>query len=154
MTQEAGQALVIPPAAAAAGAQPELLDPDGEPVLLERRVRQDGTATWQSAPLEKVGIYRLSGAGLGMGGTPVPVAVNFPASESDVRPLNETAVRAALGGIELAYLRDELPSTGLLAEMDRPDFGWSLLLVVLGLAGFEAFLAMRFGHVGRQVDRS
>src|SRR5690606_15781369 len=100
----------------------------------------DGTAGWQSPPLEAVGLYTLTGKGSGE----MRIAVNFPAAESDVRPMNESAVQSALGDVEVMFLEDELPTAGALTETDRPDFGWTVLLFVLGLAGFEAFLAMRF----------
>jgi hypothetical protein len=55
-------------------------------------------------------------------------------------------VVAALGDIEIQWMGDELPSEAMAEDENRADFGWSLLLAVLLLAGVECFMAMRFGR--------
>ena len=143
-TLEAGQTLAVPPAIATGGAV-VLEGPDGQPVTLSQSVRPDGSAALVSDPLEQVGVYDLR-----RGEARWPVVVNAPAAESDLRPLDESAVRAALGDVELTMLGDELPAEAALAgEAGRADFGWSLLLVVLILAASECVLAMRFGRQRR-----
>jgi hypothetical protein len=42
---------------------------------------------------------------------------------------------------------DDLPA--ITAQTAGRDFGWSFMLVVLGLVGAECFLAMKFGHYRR-----
>ena len=140
-TLTVGDRLVVPPAAQVSG-EPALTGPDGQPVPLRREIRADGVGVWQSGPLEFPGVYQLA-----TGERTLPVAVNLAAAESDLRPLDEAGVVAALGDVDLTWSGDELPTPAALgAEQDRADFGWALLLAVLLLAGFECFIAMRFGR--------
>ncbi len=139
-TLEVGQELRVPPALAITG-EPELVSPGGTGIELRREIREDGSGVWASPPLEEPGVYRL-----GVGDRGSPVAVNMPAGESDVRPLDEAGVRAALGDVEIVFMGDELPADSLAADEDRADFGWSLLAAVLLLAGLECFMAMRLGR--------
>ena len=139
-TVEVGQPLRVP-ASLELAAEPTLVSPEGQNVDLTREIRPDGSGVWISAPLEQVGVYRLA-----LSDRTWPVAVNLPARESDLRPLDQAAVTTALGNIELQWLGDELPVEALAANEDRADFGWSLLLAVLVLACVECFMAMRFGR--------
>ena len=143
-TLDAGGRLVVPAAVTGDAKAPSLETPAGDALPLARQIRQDGTALWQSDPLESVGVYALKS-----GERSWPVAVNVPADESDLRPLDESAVRAVLGDIDLTMQGDELPPEVGSAEEGRADFGWTLLLIVLGLAAFECVLAMRFGNQRR-----
>ena len=59
------------------------------------------------------------------------------------------AVKKALGDIDVHLVGDELPPSAL-AKEDGLDFGWPLMLIVLGLVAAECFMAMRFGHYRRQ----
>ncbi len=102
--------------------------------------RSDGSAVYQSPPMEKPGVFRLNA-----GKVSWPVAVNVPADEADVRPLSDEAIRTALGNVEVATLGAELPGEAESEEEGR-DFGWALMAIVLALLGFECFMAMRFGH--------
>ena len=139
-TLEVGQNLRLPPTIEMP-APPTLASPTGESIELRREVGPEGAGTWISAPLEEPGVYQLSTGDRGW-----PVAVNLPANESDLRGMTQESVTAALGDVELQWLGDELPSQSIAEEDERPDFGWSLLLAVLLLAGLECFMAMRFGR--------
>lgn len=139
-TLEVGQRLRVP-ASLELVPQPALTSPEGQNIELSREIRADGAGMWVSPPLEQAGVYELSGMERTW-----PVAVNLPAHESDLRPLDQAAVTAALGGIELQWLGDELPLEAAGDAEQRADFGWSLLLAVLLLAGVECFMAMRLGR--------
>ena len=88
-------------------------------------------------------MYQLS-----TGGATIPVAVTVPAEAADVRTVDESAVRAALGGAELTFSDDQPPAIGASAAGGAAslDQGWNVMVLVLILAAGEAFLAMRFGH--------
>jgi hypothetical protein len=75
------------------------------------------------------------------------VAVNVPDDEADIRPLDNPAIRSALGDIDLTLADDQLPAVA--SQQTGSDFGWTFMLVVLALVGLECFLAMRFGHYRR-----
>ena len=112
-------------------------------IVLEQVQLPDGRSVYRSRPLDKPGVYTLS-----TGSRTIPVAVNVPDDEADIRPLDAAAIRNALGEIEMGTFDDQLPT---LAETQQPasDFGWSVMLIVLGLVALESFLAMRFGHYRR-----
>lgn len=139
-TLEVGEKLRVP-ASLELTAEPSLLSPAGQDLELSREIRPDGTGVWVTGTLEEVGVYRLSANDRAW-----PIAVNLAARESDLRPLDEAGVVAALGGIELQWLGDKLPAEAAAADENRADFGWSLLLAVLALACVECFMAMRFGR--------
>jgi len=144
MNLEVGQPLTIPSSVRMTAA-PSLLDPDKKALPLESQIdesadRVGGAATYTSAPLARPGLYSLN-----LGDATIPIAVNVPASESDIRTINDEAIRDALGRIDLTLQGDQPPGEGQVAENGR-DWGWHLMLAVLVLLGLEAFMAMRFGH--------
>ena len=145
-TLDAGGRLTVPAnlTAESNAAPPALETPAGESLPLSRQIRPDGTAVWRSDALEAVGVYSLK-----RGDKSWPVVVNVPAAESDLRPLDESAARSLLGDVDLTMLGDDLPPEVGSADEARADFGWTLLLIVLGLAAFECVLAMRFGKQRR-----
>ena len=152
MNLEVGEPLSIPSSVRMTAA-PTLLDPDKKPLPLESKIdetadRVGGAATYTSTPLKRPGLYSLS-----LGETTIPIAVNIPAAESDVRTINDQAIREALGRIDLTLQGDQAPSDGQVAEAGR-DWGWHLMLAVLVLLGLEAFMAMRFGHWRQQATVS
>lgn len=98
------------------------------------------TQTYRSAVLKKPGLYSLS-----TGARTYQVAVNPPGDEADVRPMEMSAIRKALGDIEFEPLKDDLPEVIVEADRGR-DFGWSIMMIVLSLVGLECLMAMRFGH--------
>jgi hypothetical protein len=82
------------------------------------------------------------------GSTKLPIAVNVPPDEADIRPMEDAAIRKALGEIEIDFQADQVPPPAQHADSAN-DFGWSFMLIVLGLVGAECFLAMTFGHYKR-----
>jgi hypothetical protein len=138
MNLEAGQRLQLP-ASWRLGGTPTLRDPaTNVDQPLEQTATPDGSLFYQSRPIEKPGVYTLTG-----GNNSVPISVNPPADEADIRAVTDDAIRQALGNIDVAFEAAELPT---LVSQDRRDFGWSLMTVVLILLGVECFMAMRFGH--------
>ncbi len=120
---------------------PTLKDPMQADIMLDQ-VDSDGRSFYRSRPLTRPGLYLLS-----TGARQFPIAVNVPDDEADIRPLDNPAIKQALGDIELTLANDQLPA--LADQQTGRDFGWSFMLVVLGLVGLECFLAMRFGHYRR-----
>ncbi len=140
MNLEVGQRVQVPQTIALSGT-PLLRDVQkNADQPLEQVTRPDGSSTWQSAPIEQPGVYRIVSGDLS-----VPVSVNVPAAEADIRPLANEAIKSALGDIEMDTLGAELPPEAS-TKNEGNDFGWSLLTVVLALLGAECLLAMRFGH--------
>jgi hypothetical protein len=78
----------------------------------------------------------------------LPIAVNVPSDEADIRPVDDAAIRAALGGIVIDFQTDQLPAVAATRNLGN-DYGWSIMSVVLVLVGLECFMAMRFGHYRR-----
>ncbi|MGF1632382.1 MAG: BatA domain-containing protein [Phycisphaerae bacterium] len=139
---EAGQSLVLPESVRLTR-PPTLADEQGTPMPMQQLPQPDGRMRYASEPIETPGLYTLS-----TGERSWPVAVNTPSDEADVRPIGEAAVRQALGGIELRTLAGP-EAAGEQAEFTQEagnDFGWIIMLLVLGLAGAECYAAMRFGH--------
>jgi hypothetical protein len=139
LNRTVGQALEIP-ATVRLAATPTLLDPAKNPVVIEASEGPGGATVYRSRPLNRPGVYALStGAGT------LPVAVNVPPDEADVRTLPPDAIRTALGGIELAMRGSDVPAAALAAETGN-DLSWAFMLAVFALLAVECFLAMRFGH--------
>ncbi len=121
---------------------PTLTDPTGLAIPLEATNAADGSAAYRSPPLDRPGVYTLA-----TGATPMPIAVNIPAEAADVRTVDNTAIRAALGGADVAFADDQVPAAGTVsATAATLDQGWNVMTLVLVLVAGEAFLAMRFGH--------
>lgn len=137
-----GQNLAIPPGLKLTAA-PVLTDSAGRQIPLEATTGEDGLVSYRSRPIDRPGLYQLN-----TGMSVVPVAVNVPADEADARVLPVEAVRKALGEIDLAVFGDSL-SDAQMARDEGSDLGWSLMAIVLLLAGLECFLAMKFGHQKR-----
>lgn len=134
-----GQSLEIP-ASYKLTAAPVLKDAAGKEVLIQQVQNSDGQSIYRSQAVTKPGVYWLwTGAGS------IPVAVNVPADEADVRYVDGAAIRRALGDIDLKLEGDQPPVETASAQQGK-DLGWSVMLIVLGLVGAEAFMAMRFGH--------
>lgn len=123
---------------------PILTDVSRRQIPIEAITSADGQTAYLSKPLEKPGIYQLN-----IGRKTIPIAVNVPSDEADLRLLPQAAIVKVLGGIDLAILGDTLPA-GSLARDEGNDLGWSLMLIVLALVAAECFLAMRFGHYRRK----
>jgi hypothetical protein len=119
---------------------PTLADPKSVPIPLELTSTADGSATYRSPALDHPGIYTLA-----TGSGNQPIAVNVPPEEADVHTIDDAALKNALGGIDVTLNNDQ--PVALLAQSSvGDDWGWTVMLCVLGLVGAESFLAMRFGH--------
>lgn len=137
-----GEQLEIPPTVQLTGV-PTMKDPQQVDIILDQVQTPDGRHVYRSRALARPGVYMLS-----TGSRTMPVAVNVPSEEADIRLLDANALRSALGDIELAQFEDELPPIQE-SETAGNDFGWSVMVIVLALVGLECFLAMQFGHYKR-----
>ena len=73
----------------------------------------------------------------------------IPHTESDVRTMDNAAIRRALGDVEVQLEADTLPAAALAEARGGNDFGWPFMLIGLALVAAECFMAMRFGHYRR-----
>jgi hypothetical protein len=137
-----GEPLTVPPSVRLT-APPTLTDPAGWPVEVRATPVEGGGTVYRSDPLRRPGVYALQ-----VGVRRLPVAVNVPAAEADVRTVPDAAIKESLGGIELALLGAELPADEALSDSGN-DLSWVFMFVVLGLLGVECLLAMHFGHYRR-----
>jgi hypothetical protein len=141
MNLTVGETLQVPPTLRMTAA-PKLKDPQQADIALEQRPAPGGSA-YQSRALVRPGLYTLE-----TGSRAIPIAVNIPSDASDIRAVDPASIRKAMGDIEVDFQADQLPP--LAASNDSGnDFGWSFMLIVLGLVSMECFLAMRFGHYKR-----
>ena len=123
---------------------PTLRDVSQNDVAMETAIAPgETTPTYRSAVMRKPGIYSLT-----TGARVYQVAVNPPPDEADVRPVDPSAVKQALGDIDFEAMKDELPVVAIEADRGR-DYGWSIMMIVLSLVGLECLMAMRFGHYRR-----
>jgi hypothetical protein len=138
---EVGETIRLPATFAPAGATPVLLD-DGPPRSFRRELRTGGSASWVLDAPAAPGVYAVQA-----GEASVPLVVNFPAAESDLRRADEPAVRGALGDAAVSFRPlTSVDASTLLEEEEGADWGWILLVAVLGLAATEAAYA---GWLGR-----
>jgi hypothetical protein len=142
MNLEAGRPLVVP-GALKLSRVPVLTDGDKKQIPLEA-VTGDGGMVYRSKPLARPGLYQLN-----TGAVTLPVAVNVPAEEADLRLLPAEAIKKALGDIDVQLAGDVLPESAL-AKDEGTDLGWIVMVAVLGLVGAECLMAMRFGHYRRK----
>ena len=138
MNLECGQSVKIPVGMSISGT-PALLNPAMKPVVIDPAT-EEGRTTYVSKPLDKPGLYKLN-----VGSKTIPIAVNIPAEESDVRTIPAAAAVKALG-IEVQIVSAENRDSGSVSLDDNADYGWALMMAVLGLVTAECLLAMRFGH--------
>jgi hypothetical protein len=92
--------------------------------------------------------------------------VNPPTEEADVHTIDDAAMRAAMGGIDFRSYADRASdlatgqtASGATGEAigetaadasengSRADWGWALLLGVLGLVAAESYVAMSSSRV-------
>lgn len=143
MNLQVGDVLSIPQAMGLTAA-PQLFDSSKNSIPMESLTSADGVTTYHSAkPMTKPGVYLLN-----MGKRTVPVVVNVPPSEADIRVIPTDAVKKAMGDVDLAVEDDSVSVAGLKADTSN-DWSWIAMFAVLLLAGIECFLAMRFGHYKR-----
>jgi hypothetical protein len=140
-----GDAVQIPPGVRLT-ATPTLTDPAGRAVEIRATSGADAGPTgalYKSDPLRRPGVYSLQ-----VGTRRIPVAVNVPDDEADVRTLPDAAIKESLGGVDVALLGPELPPDAALNDTGN-DLSWAFMLAVLGLLAVECVMAMRFGHYRR-----
>ena len=138
-----GETLQVPQSLGLTAA-PALYDSSKNPILMEATTTQAGVTTYNSAkPLTRPGLYSLN-----IGSRTIPIAVNVPPSEADVRVISLDAVKKALGDIDLAF-EDESVSLAAMKVDTANDWSWAFMAMVFLLAGVECFAAMRFGHYRR-----
>jgi hypothetical protein len=142
---QVGDALAIPPGVRLS-ATPTLSDPAGRAVEIRATGGVDAGpsgAVYRSDPLRRPGVYSLQ-----IATKRIPVAVNVPDNEADVRTLPDAAIKESLGGIDLQLFGHELPPDALQADAGN-DLSWTFMLAVLALLAVECVMAMRFGHYRR-----
>lgn len=144
---EVGEPLAIPPGVRLS-ATPTLTDPVGRAVDVRAVAAGANDAqplgtVYRTDPLRRPGVYALQ-----IGVRQVPLVVNVPATEADVRVVPDLAIREALGGIDLALLGPELPADAALGDSGN-DLSWAFMAVVLALLAVECIMAMHFGHYRR-----
>jgi hypothetical protein len=137
----AGDTLIVPASAGLpTDATPQLVG-DGETIRLTRRTRDDGTFAWTSPPLVTPGVFELAA-----GDVRLPVVVNRPADESDATPADGARLRDLFGD-DVAILDLSAETTeDLAAEADRPDWGWTLIVLAMLLAMAEVAYASFLGR--------
>jgi hypothetical protein len=137
-----GQPLEIPPNVTLT-ATPTLKDANQTDIVLDQTRVGTGPALYRSRPLAKPGLYTLT-----TGQRKIPIAVNVPDDEADIRTLDDAALTRAMGDAPMEFEGDQLPSLASSNDAGN-DYGWSVMVLVLLLVGFECFLAMRLGHYRR-----
>jgi hypothetical protein len=142
MNLSVGDPLIVPPNINFAS-NPTLSDPQQNQVVLEP-ISAGGNGSYRSGPLARPGIYHLN-----TGTATLPIAVNVPADEADVRTITNEAIKKDLGGVDIDLEGDMVPAAALEANKTGNDFGWPLMLAGLLFVACECFMAMRFGHYRR-----
>jgi hypothetical protein len=148
MNLTVGQPLEIPPQVRLAGT-PELRDETNTVIPVEPVTDKDPTTgadrptVYRSRPLNRPGQYSLS-----LGNGTVPVVVNVPAEEADVRTIGNDQIRKALGDVDVVLQGDEIPSEAAL-DQEGHDWAGPVLVAVLCLLAAECLMAMAFGHYRR-----
>lgn len=139
MNLTVGEPLVLPRTVRLT-ASPVLIDAQQREIPLRAVTDEAGQIEYRSEPIRRPGQYWVR-----TGERTIPIAVNLPAEEADIRTLEEGAIRAALGDIEIDAQQDALVVAEDAEEAGR-DFGWILTAAVLVLAASECAMAMYFGH--------
>ncbi|MGB7161224.1 MAG: BatA domain-containing protein [Tepidisphaeraceae bacterium] len=142
LNRTVGEPLQVPPWLRLTGT-PTLHDPAKQEVVIDQSTPPGGTPAYKSRPLAKPGVYTLS-----TGTRTMPVSVNVPSDEADIRTIDRAAIKNALGDIDVALESDQLPAETVSADAGN-DYGWSVMAIVLALVAVECFMAMRFGHYRR-----
>jgi Mg-chelatase subunit ChlD len=142
MNLSVGDRLIVPPNINFAS-NPTLSDPQQNQVVLEP-ISAGGNGSYRSGPLARPGIYHLN-----TGTATLPIAVNVPADEADVRTITNEAIKKDLGGVDIDLEGDMVPAAALEANKTGNDFGWPLMLAGLLFVACECLMAMRFGHYRR-----
>jgi hypothetical protein len=142
MNLNAGESLQVPRNLKLSAA-PTMVDPTEKEVVLEP-LPAGGPIAYRSGALNRPGIYKLS-----TGVATLPIAVNVPPDEADVRTIDNGAIKKALGDVDVNLEGDSLPPAALAVTKAGNDFGWPIMLAAALLVASECFMAMRFGHYRR-----
>jgi hypothetical protein len=143
MNLTVGDSLAVPQSLGLTAA-PTFFDSTKNPVPMEAVTDQTGVTSYHSAkPMIHPGLYALN-----IGSRTIPIAVNVPSNEADVRVISADAIKKAMGDIDLAMEDDSLSIAGLKIDSGN-DWSWHFMAMVLLFAGLECFLAMHFGHFKR-----
>jgi hypothetical protein len=146
LNRTVGESIVVPTWLRLTAA-PTLLDPQKQEVVIDQSTVSGGASggapVYKSQPLKRPGVYVLS-----TGTRTMPVSVNVPQDEADIRTVDNAAIKKAFGDIDLALESDQLPAEPI-SEVAGNDYGWSIMAIVLALVAVECFMAMRFGHYRR-----
>jgi hypothetical protein len=117
----------------------------GTPILTDERgvalPLDSSTGSWTSNPLPRPGVYQLHDSD-----RTYPIAVNLPPDVSDLRMLDDVALRKAMGDIDVNLAGDAAPGESADLSVAGSDVGWTIMLAVLGLIALESYMAMRFSH--------
>ena len=140
MNLTTGEPLIVPPTIDLSS-PPTLSDPQQK--MVELLPPGDDRTTYRSGPLQNPGVYRLN-----TGVRSIPIAVNVPAGSADVRPASATEIKHALGDVQCNMLGDTLPPLDSISTAGS-DYGWSVMVLLLGLLAGECVMAMRFGRYRR-----
>lgn len=125
-----------------AGSVPRL-NGGAEARSFERRGGADATIQWTLTGLDQPGSFEITAGELRL-----PVVVNVPAEESDLRRASDSEIAGALGEIDVTF-GDLMAGGEAFAsdDLDRPDWGWPILAIVLLLAGCETVYAAYLGRM-------
>src|SRR5262249_11296024 len=106
-------------------ATPTLKDAQQTDVVLEQTSKPEGGGVYRSRALVRPGLYKLS-----TGNRSIPIAVNVPAEEADIRPVDPSVIRKSLGEIDIDFQSDQLPPISENASAGN-DYGWTIMTIVL-----------------------
>jgi hypothetical protein len=141
MNRTVGDVLEVP-ASVKLPVVPTLSDPTQKEMVLQSV--GGGAIAYRSSPLLRPGLYHLQ-----TGRATIPIAVNPPSDESDIRTIDNGTIRKALGDIEMDLETDVLPPQLREAGAAGDDFGWPLMVAAMLFLCAECVMAMRFGHYRR-----
>ena len=109
MNRTVGQTIELPPTLKLTAA-PTLTDASQNPIPLQSQTADNAT-TYRTEPISKPGVYTLN-----TGVSRLPIVVNVPNDEADIRTLDNAAIKRALGDIDLATLADQPPPDSLAVD--------------------------------------
>jgi hypothetical protein len=142
MNVTAGEALQVPRNLKLSAA-PKLTDATQNEFVMDA-LPAGGPVAYRSPALVKPGVYHLA-----TGTASLPIAVNVPPEEADVRTIENAAVKKFLGDVDIDMQGDSLPAAALAVNQAGNDFGWPFMLVALLFVAAECVMAMKFGHYRR-----
>jgi hypothetical protein len=140
MNLQAGRPLTIP--SYIETSTPKLRDQNKQALIVHIVTEPGKQPVYRTDPLKKPGVYTLELKPNVL----VPIAVNVPPEEADVRTVGNEFIRHALGDIQLTMRGDELSLQEIVEASKDNEWMVAVLLILLALLGVECFMAMWFGH--------